>query len=302
MYRQTNLDNSFQLRNPTEMGYLSNDKYPTQNEEYLGKYICVRHKTQYNQMINQRFHIPAVTYDEYIYPENSGRRRFFQILRWDMEEPFRAILMNNSAEVIVTYTTQLENDLYDLTDSNMLAATMTRAEMKGYEYLILNETSDSDLFFDKLYYEKVNFIGIQDEPYLGMEVRSEYDIDLSLEKDDRMLQNRNIYNKLSNDTMKQMIKRNPILYSMPEEIFNSYPYYYSWRDKSYADNSRRAINKGYIIRADKQGSVEPELVVMEVLDDNSVRFVTQHEARFFYNTENMDTQDVYNLVRRYINK
>lgn len=302
MYRQTNLDNSFQLRNPTEMGYLSNDKYPTQNEEYLGKYICVRHKTQYNQMLNQRFHIPAITYDEYIYPENSGRRRFFQILRWDMEEPFRAILMNNSAEVIVTYTTQLENDLYDLTDSKMLAATITRAEMKGYEYLILNETSDPDLFFDKLYYEKVNFIGIQDEPYLGMEVRTEYDIDLSLEKDDRMLQNRNIYNKLSNDTMKQMIRRNPILYSMPEEIFNSYPYYYSWRDKSYADNSRRAINKGYIIRADKQGSVEPELVVMEVLDDNSVRFVTQHEARFFYNTENMDTQDVYNLVRRYINK
>ena len=303
MYRQTNLDNSFQLRNPTEMGYLSNDKYPTQNEEYLGKYICVRHKTQSNQMLNQRFHIPAVTYDEYIYPENSGRRRFFQILRWDMEEPFRAILMNNSAEVIVTYTTQLENDLYDLGGSKMLEATKTRAGMKGYEYLILNQTYDPDLFFDRLFYEKVNYIGVQDEPYLGMKVWSEYDTDLSLEKDENtMLINRNKYGKLSEETMKRMVRMDPILYSLPEEIFNSYPYYYSWRDKSYADNSRRAINQGYIIRADKQGSVEPELVVMEVLSDNSVRFVTQHEARFFYNTEDMRTRDVYELVRSYVDK
>ena len=102
--------------------------------------------------------------------------------------------------------------------------------------------------------------------------------------------------------MKQMVRRNPKLYSLPEEIYNSYPHYYSWRDKSYADNSRRAINKGYIIRADKQGSVEPELVVMEVLENDSVRFVTQHEARFFYNTDNMITRDPLELVRRYINK
>ena len=302
MYRQTNLDNSFQLRNTTEMGYLSNDKYPTQNEEYLGKYICVRHKTEYNQMLNQRFHIPEGDFDEYIYPENSGRRRFFQILRWDNEEPFRAILMNNSGEVIVAYTTQLENDLYDLVGSRIYNATTTRARMKDYEYLVLNRTYDPDLFFDKLYYEKVNFIGIQDEPYLGLQVWSEYDTDLSLEKNDQMLQNRNKYGKLSESTMKQMVRRNPKLYSLPEEIFNSYPHYYSWRDKSYADNSRRAINKGYIIRADKQGSVEPELVVMEVLSDDSVRFVTQHEARFFYNTDNMITRDPLELVRRYINK
>jgi len=302
MYRQTNLDNSFQLRNTTEMGYLSNDKYPTQNEEYLGKYICVRHKTEYNQMLNQRFHIPEGDFDEYIYPENSGRRRFFQILRWDTEEPFRAILMNNSGEVIVTYTTQLENDLYDLVGSRIYNATTTRAKMKDYEYLVLNRTYDPDLFFDKLYYEKVNFIGIQDEPYLGLQVWSEYDTDLSLEKNDQILQNRNKYGKLPESTMKQMVRRNPKLYSLPEEIFNSYPHYYSWRDKSFADNSRRAINKGYIIRADKQGSVEPELVVMEVLSNDSVRFVTQHEARFFYNTDNMITRDPLELVRRYINK
>lgn len=302
MYRQTNLDNSFQLRNVTEMGYLSNDKYPAQNEEYLGKYICVRHKTEYNQMLNQRFHVPEGDYDDYIYPENRGRRRFFQILRWDTEEPYRAILMNNSGEIIVAYSSQLEHDLYDLMDSRIYNATITRAEMKNYDYLVINETTDTDLFFDRLYYEKVNYIGIQDEPYLGLEVWTEYDTDLSLEKDDRMLQNRNKYGKLSEETMAQMVKRNPILYSLPDEIYNSYPYYYSWRDKSFADNSRRAINKGYIIRADKQGSIEPELVVMEVLPDESVRFVTQHEARFFYNTDNMVTQDPLELVRRYINK
>lgn len=302
MYRQTNLDNSFQLRNVTEMGYLSNDKYPAQNEEYLGKYICVRHKTEYNQMLNQRFHVPEGDYDDYIYPENRGRRRFFQILRWDTEEPYRAILMNNSGEIIVAYSSRLEHDLYDLMDSRIYNATITRAEMKNYDYLVVNETTDADLFFDRLYYEKVNYIGIQDETYLGLEVWTEYDTDLSLEKDDRMLQNRNKYGKLSKETMAQMVKRNPILYSLPDEIYNSYPYYYSWRDKSFADNSRRAINKGYIIRADKQGSIEPELVVMEVLPDESVRFVTQHEARFFYNTDNMVTQDPLELVRRYINK
>ena len=117
-----------------------------------------------------------------------------------------------------------------------------------------------------------------------------------------MLQNRNKYGKLSKETREEMIKRDPILYSMPEEIFNSYPYYYSWRDKSFADNSRRAINKGFIIRADKQGSVEPEVVVMEVMDNRTVRFVTQHEARFFYDTEEMETNNPLELVRRYINK
>lgn len=302
MYRQMNLDNSFQLRNTTEMGYLSYDKYPAQLQEYIGKYICVRHKTEYNQMLNQRFHIPEGDFDDYIYPENKGRRRFFQILRWDTEEPFRAILMNNSGEVIVTYTTQLENDLYDLVDSRIYNATMKRAEMKNYSYLVLNETNDADLFFEKLFYEKVNYIGIQDEPYLGLEVWTEYDTDLSLDKNEQMLQNRNKYGKLPEETMEIMIKRNPILYSLPEEIFNSYPYYYNWREKSFADNSRRAINKGYVIRADKQGSVEPEAVVMEVLDDGSVRFVTQHEARFFYNMDDMITHDPLELVRRYINK
>lgn len=301
MFKQTNLDNSFQIRNSSEMGYLSHDKYPTQNTEYIGKYICVRHKTQYNQMLNQRFHIPERVYDEYIYPENSGRRRFFQILRWDTEEPFRAILINDSGEVLVAYTTDLEESLYDLVGSKIHISTISRAEKYGYDYLVINETDDPDLFFDKLFYEKTNQFNVQDERYLGIEVWSEYDADLSLKRDVSVLDYKNKYD-LSDETMKIMIKRDPILYSMPDEIFKSFPYYYNLREKSYADNARRAINRGYVIRADAHGSVDPEFVVMEVMEDNSVRFVTQHEARFFYNEEVMETRDVYSLVREYINK
>jgi hypothetical protein len=178
---------------------------------------------------------------------------------------------------------------------------MSRAEKYGYNYLVINETDDPDLFFDKLFYEKTNQFNVQDERYLGIEVWSEYDADLSLKRDASVLDYKNKYD-LSDETMKVMIKRDPILYSMPDEIFKSFPYYYNLREKSYADNARRAINRGYVIRADAHGSVDPEFVVMEVLEDNSVRFVTQHEARFFYNEELMETQDVYSLVREYINK
>ena len=153
IYRQTNNENGYQLRNLTERGYLSHDRYPEQNMEFIGKVLLIRHKNTYLQEINQRFHIPEGYYDDYIYPENSGLRNiFFRIVRWDMSEPHRAILINKYWHVIVTYTTELEENLYDLRGSMILSATLSAAKRKGLDYLVLNETDDPDLFFDKLYY------------------------------------------------------------------------------------------------------------------------------------------------------
>lgn len=290
LYRQTNNENSYQVRNTTEIGYLSHDKYPAQNTDYIGKWLCVRYKNEEYKEVNQRFHIPEGYYDDYIYPENSGLRNiFFRIIRWDLEEPFRAMLINTFGQVLVTYTDKLKNDLYDLTDSKILKATQNCARRKGIEYLILNETDDPDLFFDKLYYEDVKVYPLQDSKFISLKVWSEYDKDLyeSRELDVLQYKNNNNY-KLSKETMEEMIKRNPILYELPESIYDSFPYYYNPHEKGKIDDSRRAINTGYVIRADYDDYISPEFVVLEELGNQKIRFVTQHEANFYYCIDDLD--------------
>lgn len=313
LYRQLNFENGYQYRNDNERGYLSHDKYPVQNTDYIGKYICIRYKSEYHEEINQRFHIPSGYYDSYIYPENSGLRNiFFRILRWDTEEPFRAILINTLGEVIVAYTTELEEHLYDLTDSMILTATQSRAENKGYEYLILNETDDADLFFDRLYYEKVKLYGKQREELIGLQVWTEYEKDFALPRSADVLKYKNNHQyKLSDETKEEMIRRNPVLfaYSFTDEIFDSFPYHYNPHEKGKIDDSRRAINRAIVIRADYSDCIEPEYVVMELLETGKVRFVTQHEANLYYLVENIeenhtieqpfDFTPVYNIVSNY---
>ena len=288
IYRQTNNENGYQLRNLTERGYLSYDRYPKQKTDYLNKYILIRYKSEYYQELNQRFHIPEGYYDDYIYPENSGLRNlFFRIIRWDETEPFRAILINKLGHVIVTYTYELEESIYDLNDSMILKATESYCNRKNLDYLKLNETDDPDLFFDKLYYEKVKVYPVQKESMIGLRVYSEYDNDLKLDRSEDVLQYKNRKKfKLSEIEIWEMIERNPKLYGLTDEVICSFPSYYNPHIKTKIDESRRAINIGYVIRADVHDYIEPEFVVMEYLSD-SIRFVTQHEANFFYRIEDL---------------
>lgn len=298
MYRQTNDENSFQVRNTTDVGYLSHDKYPAQKEEYLGKYICLRYKSYISQEINNRFKVPTCKeYMFYAYPEKTGIQTFFEILRWDTEEPFRAILMSTRGEVICTYTKLLEEQLYDLVPSIIYNSTLEQAAEKNITYQTLNETDNKILFFNKLYNEKIHLYPEQDIRLLGVEVISEYDTDLSLPKNTEGVINKKNDHRFTAEMKAQMDKMDPLLYCMPEEIYRSYPHWYDVHEPSYIDNPIRAINHGYIIRADIQGSIEPELVVMEVLKNNTLRFVTQYEARFYYQTgTEKKVHDIHNAL------
>lgn len=298
MYRQTNDENSFQVRNSSERGYLSHDKYPEQKEEYLGKYICLRYKPYMSQEVNNRFKVPTCReYKYYIYPEKTGRQTFFEILRWDNEEPFRAILMSTRGEVICSYTTLLEEQLYDLVPSVIYSGTLETAAKKNYDYLVLNETDDKVLFFNKLYNEHVHLFPKQDLRLLGVEVISQYDKDLSLPKTTEGVINVQNDHRFTTEMKAQMDRMNPLLYCMPQELYESYPHWYDVHEPTYIDNPIRAINHGYIIRADIQGSVEPELVVMEVLKNGKLRFVTQYDAVFYYKTgTETPVHDIHNML------
>lgn len=292
MIRQTNNENGFYVRNTTDNGYLSHDKYPSQKTSYVGKYICLRYRSYLEQEPNNRFRIPTLKkYKDYNYPKQSGRRTFFKILRWDLVEPYRVILMSTRGEIIVTKTSLLESELYDLIGSEIYEGTIEEAIKKGYEYLLLNIAVDEALFFEKLSAETCHLYPRQDERLLGVEVISQYQNDLSLPKDTEGVINiKNDYT-FTPQMKAKMIEMNPRLFGVPDELFQSFPHLHNTYSQSYENNPIRAFNKGYIIRADLQGSgLDPQLVVMEVLED-SVRFVTQAEAKFYYNADEVRTKE-----------
>jgi hypothetical protein len=107
---------------------------------------------------------------------------------------------------------------------------------------------------------------------------------------DKRFANKFEFTNRMSDTMKKMDGN---LHSTPEELLKSYPYLYNIHSTTTIDTPRRTKNEGIIIRADIN-TPEPQLVVMEFVNDNEVRFMTQEESRFYFYTEN--TPEEYSII------
>ena len=187
MIRLLNDMNGFTDRYITNLGYLSSDKYPKQKTEALGKWTALRYLNEdngnYQREINNRFYIQKSDFDGYDVIDNSGFISFFKIVRYDLEKPYKVILVGERIDNSVIVTTKdVFEDIYDLAGSNCLRLTQAKAEAKGYQYYSPNTTYNIEYFVEKYNNEHVFSMKIQDKDIRFIPVYTEYYNDL-LEKD-----------------------------------------------------------------------------------------------------------------------
>ena len=127
-------------------------------------------------------------------------------------------------------------------------------------------------------------IPVQDDSQLGRIVYTEYLNDLK--KYDSTMNVLIPFNqkKTFEQIKKQLIMGNPKLECMPDCILKSFPAYYNNHDKDLIDIPMRTINTGIVLRADINGD-ESKIVVMEILQDGTKRYITESEGFFYYETD-----------------
>ena len=200
------------------------------------------------------------------------------------------------------------------------------AERLNMEYISPSSTLDEWDFFSKYNDTFIHKYPIQDESLLGMPVFTEYYNDLFSMKstevedmqEDIMDEDNNIlietedgltvYSDKQSESydggeihytrpnqfiftdrmQKQQLLNNSRLANLPKEIYMSFVHYYNIYSQSITDIPRRPVNLGIIVRADLDNDTHSQIVVMEFLDENNVRFVTNDECRIYYNTTYSD--------------
>lgn len=250
--------------------YISSALYPEQDNDFINKYVRIRFYDKNNNIRMLRLNI-----NKNIFKEFTGNNSYddwkFKIVRFDKTEPNIAILVDRANRVVVTTTEMIRNLYYH----------------PGYkigEDEVNLPIIDWDSFNAKYVNEFIHTYPVQNKQYLGRLVFTEYIKDIK-EKSitSNVLIPEDQYKEFS-DIKEQLLIGNPDLSVLPDCILKSFPYYYDRHKMDRLDIPRRAINPGVIIRADENDS-DPYIVVMEYMNDNTVRFVTDRECYIYYETE-----------------
>lgn len=306
--------------------YFYDDEYRMEVPEYDrdGNKIHITEKfTTTTTTINNRHII-----DKRYYPEltasNSGITTFFQILRYDIEYPNKVILRSDNNEVIVMKREDFIK-IYDLDNSDILKKILSKAKVKGVDYISPNITTSRNIFFKYYNDEYINTYPIQNDELLGRLVFTEYESDIfdtSLTFEDNQMDK---YTLKDNDHNRVIEKDGKYYYSdktdeevplskMPirKELNNQFPFTQRMADNliknrrevySYPDEQKNSFIPTYNVhshsiidtprRAINKGiiiradsnSYDPYIVIAEYIGDNNVRFICSDEARIFFNTD-----------------
>lgn len=267
---------------------LSSTHYPKQDTRYVGKYTTIRFKDQrIHNSIYDRFIVPC-DYKPYGFVEDKElfvkHSIFFEVMRFDMEEPFRAILMDDDGRIIVTTTELLKSLLYiDLPfcDSNKSRANILDLEYVEFSDRLSPTEDNKQAFFDSYMKETIHQYPIQNMEEFGKEAYIEYPTEMTLDKKDTYSY-KNDYT-FTEEMKENLHKGDVVTKTYPDEILQSYPTYYNPYSKSQTNDIHRSTERGTIIRSDLN---EAEgYVVVAVTNGDTYKFICQDEARIFYNTE-----------------
>lgn len=302
-------------RNNTYRSIISSSKYPVQNTKYINKWCTLRCIYDSDRAstegttgsvvpngLNNRFYINHTSYPLYT-GTNLGHTCVFRIVRYDTTTPYRAILIDSDGGVVVTTVGKLLSsyDLYD-TDGNAVDF-VSKANSKvpsGQTLVTFNKTADQTTFFNSYDKEFIHKIAIQEDKLQYRSVYTEYDLDMTEDKSFNN-SNMNIVNDWNwdADTLAEVKKVHPELRYMDESILKSFQQFYCLHGKSLVDNPKRTKKFGYIISADVNYK-SAVVVEMDLLPSGKykLRFITDQEARIYYNTESTDntTNSVLSIV------
>lgn len=266
---------------------LSHNRYPKQDIDKIGKIILLRFKDEFG--LNNRIFVDTIRYPMKNY-KNSGTPTYFLILRYDLEDPFKIILMSDSGKIIVSNKETIENISYPPGYTPKFITSENVSDFIDKKEFFFTPEIDMVSFLKKYENEFVHQYKIQDYNILGNVCYTEYYTDLLKTEADKNILSPS-REKTFNELKKQLLEENPDLDIFPDEILKSFPIYYNQRNQSYIDKPLRVINNGIIIRVDNDSN--GELVVAENIK-NKIRFVTAQEA-FIY-TDNIPKQFKYTEI------
>lgn len=270
--------------------YISTEKYPEQDEIWLNKLVRVSHRYMKDKEVRRRLYINKNIYSQFN-GYNSYDDILWRVLRFDKDQtPGYVILINKNNDVIVTKT-------------DKLLELFVYPEYKYQTDEVLLSEYDWDEF-NKLYQrDYIHYIPNQMPEYLGRSVYTEYMSDVknikpflaTSEEKAEYIQFDATLNKVDHEKIiKEIIEGNKNLDILPDNVKESFPYYYDRFHKDHTNIPRRAINTGNIISADCSG-LHQYFVVREIDPNGNVRFVLSNEAFFYFDTDNIKNIDIKEL-------
>lgn len=225
--------------------------YPKQNPDIINKLFFVPYKDENDIKLNHRLYI-AATYDKFT-GESGPYENYTKVLRFDLGEPYVAILVDKYNKIIVADTRiLLEYKLYP-----------------GYKYIVnhnglseahLNTMTDWDTFNEEYAKEKIWTVHVQANEYIGQPAYIEYFNDI-----------------LTRDKSENIL---PYYEPIDIQIENTARY-----KEDLLNRPIIATERGYVIRADQNGT-DAEMVVMVVNETtNERRYLLGSEAFFYIDTD-----------------
>ena len=271
--------------NHKERETMTYEDYPMQDTKYLNKIVRLRYFNETEgRGIHNRFWVDGIIDPSVVMNYEQLPVSFFIILRWDMEYPKRVIAMNSKGLVLVLKTTDFSNLLYpqDYTPVSV-------PDFYNLGEIVFATASSREEFINAVAFtDKIHKYPIQNSQYLGTEVYTEFFNDIK---------NPNLENKFEGTKFKkwngpvkddkieyiyqELLLGDPTITNKSENLLKGWKYFHDRHKLDRRDTPRRAINKGIIIRADKQSG--GEIVVMEIVNGGA-RFVTDKEAYIYTST------------------
>ena len=284
------LNNRYNNQYLLNIDHIDHELYPEQDYRFINKYIMVKWVDIKNKLFYERVNLSSVFFNdihEYIIDnfnkDNYNSNMYFKILRYDrVTNPNRGIviMINEYNKVLCTTV-----DMMELIFNPVIIKMATDERIDTDNIVELPEERDIRLFLNKYKSEPLFPYNIQREELLGKIVFTEYIRDIK-----NFNKSSNMFNKVNSKKpfekiKEQLIIANPKLKLMPDCILRSFPHYYSRRDKDLMDIPRRAINTGVVIRCDELSSPVDRTIVVELLEDGTKRYVTDHEAYIYYDSD-----------------
>lgn len=186
MIRSINDQFGFADRYTTNEMIMDWDRYPEQDENVIGKYISLNIFCERGMFMKYRVRIRKdlkEEYADYISDQyETTIQDVFRILRYDIEKPFKVILVSTNGQVIVTTKDKIDNLVY--INDEMCTRTREYIQQIGEEYLEPTNVVDTyeDFFTELFNKEEIQVFPVQNNKMLLRPVYIEYQSDIAKEE------------------------------------------------------------------------------------------------------------------------
>lgn len=272
---------------------ITNDKYPKQNIEKLGKIIQLAFNSEDD---------PNCTFEARYYLDGNKWRHnpqcpWFMIVRYDIEYPYRTIGISHTGKVIVTDSREVDN-LYAPPDNVDRKPIDLPLQVKDKEIIVEKNQALNNRAFELLQRKEIVHNYPAQAEFIGMPVYTEYAPDILSLKRDEVYINEEYHEAPDEQIRRELSAINVAFAGYPINILKGFHLYYNRFIKEKTNNPRRAVNLGMVIRNDLGGN-DGCIVVMEYRK-NGICFICNEDANIYYDSDynynNLGTQPIFWII------